>query len=263
VNGRQLPAPANPEQMLRAIYGSSWRTPDPAFRFVTPPAAARRFFWWLNHYDVDRENWEDTHRGAIAAGMALTPTAFAKHVAGILPPSSTLLELGCGLGGDAQYLADLGHHVLAVDFSRPAVTFAVERAGAQAHTGDGSLRYERINLNAMRQVAHLRALCAALPGPVSVYGRGIFNALSPLGWDTTLKLLQHLLAGTEGRGYLEVEVGCDNRPQSWTDYGPVSFQRFQEQLTRYDLGIVESREDITGSSGEVRTVRQVTVRGLK
>jgi hypothetical protein len=95
-----------------------------------------------------------------------------------------------------------------------------------------------------------------------VYGRGIFNALSPLGWDTTLKLLQHLLAGTEARGYLEVEVGCDNRPQSWTDYGPVSFQRFQEQLTRYDLGIVENREDTTGSSGEVRTVRQVTVRGL-
>jgi hypothetical protein len=69
VNGRKLPAPADPEAMLAAIYGPGWRTPDPAFRFTTPPAARRRYDTWLGSLDGDRENWEDHHRALLAGGL--------------------------------------------------------------------------------------------------------------------------------------------------------------------------------------------------
>lgn len=62
------------------------------------------------------------------------PNAFVRHVAeaGMLPPSSTLVELGCGEGRNAVYLATQGHHVTAVDFAEEGVKKArllAERAG--------------------------------------------------------------------------------------------------------------------------------------
>ena len=48
---------------------------------------------------------------------------------------STLIDIGCGTGIDAQHFAELGHHVLATDYS-PAM---VERAGARNVVGTGSI----------------------------------------------------------------------------------------------------------------------------
>ncbi len=47
-----------------------------------------------------------------------------ERIAGLVETPSTLLDLGCGTGIDAQHFADLGHHVIATDVS-PAM---VERA---------------------------------------------------------------------------------------------------------------------------------------
>ena len=80
VQGHSLAAPAIPDQLLAAIYGQGWGTPDPAFQFETPAAAARRFYWWLNHFDSFREDWDNFHRAALATAPANSPSNFAEWV---------------------------------------------------------------------------------------------------------------------------------------------------------------------------------------
>ncbi|MBJ2120842.1 methyltransferase domain-containing protein [Arthrobacter sp. MSA 4-2] len=257
VSGRMLPGPAEPDSMLTAIYGPGWRTPDPAFRFVTPPSAGRRFYWWLNHFDVDRENWEDHHRAEISADPSPPPSAFALATAGRLAPGSSVLDLGCGLGADARYFAAQGHSVLGVDYSRPALVFA-RAAGDEG----GRLRFEHTNLYMARHAMRLRRQCKELPGPVQVYGNQLFNALSPLGWDTTLQLVKHLLAEPGARAHFEVGVGGEVGSLSWLEYRPVEWRRFEEQLARYGMEIDE-RADVPLSESAGAEVRRVIVRRME
>jgi SAM-dependent methyltransferase len=50
---------------------------------------------------------------------------FSIYLKIINPPSAlVILELGCGLGGLTQYLAELGHHVTGVDQSESAIEYA-------------------------------------------------------------------------------------------------------------------------------------------
>ncbi|WP_258803182.1 class I SAM-dependent methyltransferase [Pseudarthrobacter sp. NS4] len=196
INGRQLPAPADPKAMLAAIYGPGWRTPDPAFRFVTPPAARRRYDNWLGSLDGDRENWEDHHRALLAGGLPAgepgggqRPAAWAEQLARELGKGSRILELGCGLGADARHFADQGHHVVAVDYSRPAIE-ALETFRTDS---GGSLHVRRVNLNSLRQTAPLAKLANTGTGPLHVYARFLLNSLNEQGQENTLTLLGHLL----------------------------------------------------------------------
>jgi ubiquinone/menaquinone biosynthesis C-methylase UbiE len=49
------------------------------------------------------------------------PSLFAKEVQKVIPPKSSLLELGCGSGRDSFFFAEHGNSVLATDFSKVAV----------------------------------------------------------------------------------------------------------------------------------------------
>ncbi len=255
VHGRMLPGPADPPQLLEAIYGPGWAVPDPAFKFETPPAAARRFFWWLNHFDVDRENWEDRHRVEQQSGPYPGPSQLAVTAAAELPTGSSVLELGCGLGADALHLAATGHRVLAADFSRPALAFA----RTQSALPEERLRYERVNLNSTREALQLRKLATPFDRPLHVFARQIFDALPPVGWDTTLLLLQHVLSDG-GTAFLEVELDGPARLDAWTDYHHVNVERLREQLARYGLRPVT--EDEAVSAGDGSTVARMTLRRI-
>ncbi|MGI9156755.1 MAG: hypothetical protein ACR2FG_08975, partial [Marmoricola sp.] len=47
LEGRTLPAPAEPGRMLAAMYGEGWQVPDPAFCFETPGSTVRRLNGWF------------------------------------------------------------------------------------------------------------------------------------------------------------------------------------------------------------------------
>ena len=164
-----------------------------------------------------------------------------------LAPGSAVLELGCGLGTDSLFLADAGHRVLGVDFSRPAIARGA-RMATEKHAGDsstdGSVHFEVANVNSIRNIAatlkHMVEL--ACPGtPVTVVSRNLFDNLHYLGRDNALLAISHLL-DRGGQAYLQVrnpKMGLVSRdPRE-----PVGEQifdpwEFSERLAHFSLNIV-------------------------
>jgi hypothetical protein len=114
-----------------------------------------------------------------------------------------------------------------------------------------------VNLNSTRQVLQFRKLAAGLPGPLHVVARQVLDALPPLGWDTTLLFLKHVLAGG-GTAFLEVEIDGPERLDAWTDYHHVDLGRLREQLTRY--GLRPDAPEELAHSADGTTVARMTVR---
>lgn len=59
------------------------------------------------------------------------PALILKEHAFLLPPAGSALDLACGLGGNALFLAGLGWDVQAWDVSQTAIDFLREQAGTQ------------------------------------------------------------------------------------------------------------------------------------
>ncbi|MFQ1001651.1 class I SAM-dependent methyltransferase [Modestobacter sp. SSW1-42] len=195
VEGRDEPAPREPEVMLEELFGTGWRVPDPAFTFDVPAETGDRLYGWFADYNVDREGWEDEVLLAPrATGTVLPePSDFAAWVDGHAPAGHALLELGCGRGRDAAALAARGRTVRAVDYSRYAVQDA--RRLADALPGEAAPALEVLNLLDTRAVVRLGAELASAPGPWSVHGRRLLNAIEDRGRDNVFRLCGMLLRG--------------------------------------------------------------------
>jgi len=90
---------------------------------VTPPPAPRPWpptFWDLAYRDGSHaEHWDPPYPPAeLAAAVA----------AGTIPPEATVLDVGCGAGDEAVFLAERGFRVIGVDASRDALAVAGRRA---------------------------------------------------------------------------------------------------------------------------------------
>lgn len=83
----------------------------------------------------DREHWDSAHARARSGG-ASAPAAFLAEHADLLRPGRTL-DLACGRGRNARFLADRGHHVVAADVSREAL----------ADPGLGSASISRVQMD--------------------------------------------------------------------------------------------------------------------
>jgi SAM-dependent methyltransferase len=84
-----------------------------------------------------RALWESIYEDRPQPDGARGPNEFAVEVAQMLAPHCRILELGCGTGADARYLAALGHEVVALDHSLAAI----ERANTGAEA-TANLRFE-------------------------------------------------------------------------------------------------------------------------
>jgi SAM-dependent methyltransferase len=206
IEGREQPAPREPEVMLEQLFGPGWRVPDPSFTFAVPPETADRFYGWFADYNVDREPWEDTVLLAPAEDVG-TPSlisGFATWVDAQVPTEHALLELGCGRGADGLALAARGRDVRAVDYSRYAVRAARRRQqAADERPGAGSVRFDVVNLLDIRTVIRLGAELAATPGSWSIFGRRLLNALEDRGRDNVFRLCSMLLR-RGGSAYFDV-----------------------------------------------------------
>ena len=108
------PAPAELHQLFHA---------PPTPETVSTPAAPRPWpptFWDLAYRDGSHaEHWDPPYPPAeLAAAVA----------AGTIPREATVVDVGCGAGGEAVFLAERGFRVIGVDASRDALAVAGRRA---------------------------------------------------------------------------------------------------------------------------------------
>ncbi len=68
-----------------------------------------------------KTHWDKLHEAGKVDYYSENSTYFAKEVVKIIPEKSKVLELGCGVGNDSNFFVQIGHHVLATDFSDIAI----------------------------------------------------------------------------------------------------------------------------------------------
>jgi hypothetical protein len=202
IEGHPEPMCREPELMLEELYGPGWRSPDPAFSFDVPRTTSDRFYGWMSDQHMDREPWEDHYRYDVRGGrveLGTEPTAYARELAGELPPGSSVVELGAGRGHDALWLAQQGHRVQAVDYVRWPVLRAAETAAQRGL--DATFR--TVNLYDPRRVLALGAELAARDEPLVVYARDLLATLWDVGRPNLHRLLSMLLR-RGGEAHLDV-----------------------------------------------------------
>jgi SAM-dependent methyltransferase len=119
----EMTVPVLAEEMVEAIYGADWRTPQPGFqwrrdrrtraRAATLDVAAGQEVYWSNFYSRTHYTQASTF-----CRFLLESQAVPQHV----------VDLGCGDGRDAFAFAASGRRVLGLDRSHVAVQHARDRA---------------------------------------------------------------------------------------------------------------------------------------
>jgi SAM-dependent methyltransferase len=74
--------------------------------------------------------------GTPVAPFMLLPATEADLIHGALPPTASILELGCGAGRVTWRLAELGHFVIGIDQSIEMIRHVAERAGVTVLRAD-------------------------------------------------------------------------------------------------------------------------------
>ncbi|MFE6236732.1 methyltransferase domain-containing protein [Cellulosimicrobium sp. NPDC057862] len=159
IDGRRYPAPADTNAWLTLNYDAQWRTPQPGYRLATPVSTSRRFRNWFGAYNFQREFWTARYEASVTAQPDDPDLRATVRLAQDAPAGSRVVELGCGTGGQAARLAELGFAVTAVDYCDAALTIARQRRGAP-------VTWRTINLIDTRDSAQLLVLAGSEPTPV-------------------------------------------------------------------------------------------------
>ena len=233
VRGRTEPAPRDPERVLVELYGENWRVPDPAYTFDIPAGTADRFYGWFADYNAEREDWDLHVRSTGGRRPAAGPSGLAEWVQHRTPRHRAVLELGCGTGDDAWYWAAAGRDVLALDYSRVAISAARARRVEAA----GTLDLRVLNLLDLRAVVRLAAELAARPGSWTVVGRQVLNALEDRGRDNVWRLC-NLLLRPDGDAHFDLVEGAEH--PAIPAHRRVGLEMVVAEAHRHSLELVES-----------------------
>jgi hypothetical protein len=243
LEGRTFPAPAVPEHLLEAMYGPTWRVPDPAYKFETPRSTVRRLNGWFRGTRVGREQvWDRFYaHGRPGAGKE-GPSAFVRWVREREPEMATAVDVGCGLGRDATWLGRQGVNAWGLDF----VGWAYRKQVRRAARNELPVSFAWANLSELRSVLATGALLAREPGPRVVLARHVADTTDDTGRAHLLRLAR-MVAGRTGRVYLQVQTAPD--PGREHGVKPLDVDAFVEQVRALG-GTVLERIDLTGDDGE-------------
>jgi hypothetical protein len=183
LEGRQIVAPARPEEVLAFTYGPGWRVPDPAFHFDHDPVDVRRMDAWFRSPRRRLRFWGDFYKSPDADRVPTAPSLFAQSVQQRLrergEETAHLLDVGAGTGRDAAYFAEQGHRVEALDFT----SLGLKRTRRDRRRRGVHVTTRWFNLEDLRSVLVTGARLAHEPGTREVYARGLLDTLGPTGRD--------------------------------------------------------------------------------
>lgn len=203
LEGREYPAPANPDRLLAATYGDSWRTPDPAFHFATPSSTYRRLNGWFRGIRVGRPTWDRLYAAPGKPRGKASP--FAQWVSDRERAPGAFVDIGCGRGRDVALMARRGVPSLGVDVHPRA--FRAQARALDAELGSANpASFWTCNLYELRHVAVTGARIARMPGDRVVVARHVVDVLARAGRDQLWLLAKMALKdgdAADGRLYLE------------------------------------------------------------
>lgn len=151
---------------------------------TTSDAAREREQWWEAFYAEGRARWSGRPNGTLVA-----------EVAGLRPGRA--LDLGCGQGADAIWLAQQGWEVTAVDIAQAALDTAIRNAQA-AGAAPGTIAWERHDLAVSLPAGRFDLVAATfLHSPVDIPReqilRDVAELIDPGG---TLLVIGHVASET-------------------------------------------------------------------
>jgi SAM-dependent methyltransferase len=234
LEGRQLPAPAQPDRLLAAMYGPSWRVPDPTFKFETDDAIRHRLDMWFRGTRTYRNGWDRRYSTARHRGPKRKPHELARILHRAEPEATTVVDVGCGRGQDAVWLAQRGHRVFGLDFSGNGYAHLRDRADEEGW----SVQLADLNLLELRHTLAWGARFARVDGPRALLARQILNATTRRGRENLWRLARMAL-GDGGRLYAEFLVAPPEGPP----------RRYVDPLVwDLDPGLVESEAVAAGAT---------------
>ena len=202
LEGRTLPAPAQPDRMLTAMYGPGWRVPDPAFQYGTSRSTVRRLNGWFRGTRVFRDEWERRYSTCRNQMPPRGPSSLAEYVVQQEAAPAQLVDVGAGRGGDAYWFARQGSSVAAYDYV-PTASRAVQRAAADEGL---DLTVRRLNLLEWRSTFGEATRLAHSAGPRTIVARHLADATTKFGRDSLWRFASMALRDG-GRLYVEAWAG--------------------------------------------------------
>lgn len=246
--GREYPAPARPEKLLEAMYGASWRVPDPAFKFETPRSTTLRLNDWFRGMTVFRRDWERKLIGPGGRVPKPVPSGLARYVAGRAPEGAEILDVGAGLGVDALWLAVQGRRVTAYDYVTRASRGALVSAGRRGV----DLTARPLNLTDFRSVLSEGARVVREPGERAILARHVLEATNRTGREGLMRFASLALRGG-GTLYADVWTGGGEPPFGLR---PLAIDRLVE-LTEQHGGAVLSVDPVPDGDGSENQIRRL------
>lgn len=186
--GHEVLLPVGAEAILGQLYGPNWRIPDRGFKHRSPTLRVDQSYW-LNIGRAHDLYWKQFYRDH----AAVTVSPFARRVAERIDRDRVIVEIGCGSGGDACFLAEQGHQVVAIDRNTDAIALAQahqESEGVEGVTFSVLNAYDQKSLDALLKQA-------AAKGPLLVYLRFYLHAVSRPTRTVLYKALSMLPVGSQ------------------------------------------------------------------
>lgn len=188
IQGRDFPAPADPEHWLVINYDENWRTPIPGYRLHTPRPTIRRFQNWFGSFHFKRDFWNDLyqdhgesadHRWRSGADWILSQSDELT--------APWLLDVGCGAGELSAKLkfAHPDRKVIACDYS----TYALAVAGR--HGAEAGVTTAHVNL--YRTIALGLPASQGIEAPFDFVANHLLDVLGKKARPNTFRLIRMAL----------------------------------------------------------------------
>ncbi len=242
---RRYPAPARPEKLLEAMYGPSWRVPDPAYKFETPRSTSRRLNEWFRGMTVYQRDWERRFAGVGGRAPASGASSLAEQVLAATATGTQVLDVGAGLGRDAYWLSSQGRSVTAYDYVVRGSRGALASAGKRGF----DLQARRLNLTDFRSVLSEGARVAREPGERVILARHVLDATNRTGREGFLRFASLALRGRGGTLYADVWTGGSTPP-----FGvrPVDVDRLVELTEQLGGHVLSVEAVVDGPEKQIR-----------
>lgn len=240
LEGVEIDAPHDPAALLTVTYGPSYMVPDPSFKYDHSRAHDRAFYAWLGFYRIRRGPWRRRLSECASQPGPRQPSSLARRVAAECSSDVTVVDVGCGLGTDAYWLAATRRRVLALDYV-DLMPGSSEQDGCSARP-----EFRCVSLYDTRQALATATMVAGDPAERVVMSRDVLDVLMQDGranfWLFCRTLLLH-----GGRLYLEFRTSRPAEGANDPGFRPLHPDHVQEESRRSGAHVV-SRDDREGRS---------------